>query len=215
MRFSLPILLLFLNCNLVAQEEISSIKDPRDGEIYATVEIDGIEWFSDNLRYQTQTSFCPSDSKSEADCQNGNFYSYTELDSICPADWRIPNEKDWQSYFNYRIQSKNGSLQDVRLDTIAEEYLSVIYRDTTSKVSLLDGKNPLAISEFGWVQGKKKQAWGTTTFWIRNSKVDDNRFHLHIRDQNFTIHRHTHNVEDRKRKNRRFMVKCVRTLSNH
>ena len=212
MRFILLILLLFLSCKLVAQVDVNVITDERDGERYATVEIDGIEWFRDNLRYQTETSYCPNDSKSLADCERGNFYSNTALDSVCPVGWRIPTDKDWKSYFEYRLHSKNGSLQDVRLDTMYEEYISVIYRDTSNSVSLLDGENPLDITKSGWVQGKKKRDWGTTTFWIRNSKIDDRRFHLHVRDQNFTIHRHSHNVEDRKRKNRRFMVKCVRTL---
>jgi len=213
-RYILAILTISMGLNLFAQGEGSSMTDDRDGEIYTTVTIDGIEWFRDNLRYQTETSFCPNDSKALSDCAQGNFYTNAALDSVCPAGWRIPNDKDWKQYFAYRLQSKEGSLLDVRLDTMHEEYLSVIYRDTTSKVSLLDESNPLGIDEVGWVQGKKRQAWGTTTFWIRNTEVEDKRFHLHVRNQNFTIHRHSHHVEDRKRMNRRFMVKCVRSLTD-
>jgi uncharacterized protein (TIGR02145 family) len=183
--------------------------DNRDGRIYKTVRIDNTIWFQDNLMFETAESYFPNNTKKESNCPNGNFYSYKELEYVCPIGWKIPNEKDWEHYFKYRIESQNRSILDVRLDSIYEEYLTVIYRDTTNKVNLLDGLNPLRISDFGWVEGNKIRDWGTTTFWIKNSKIEDKRFHLHIRNGNYTIHRHKHNLDDTKRKSRKFMVKCV------
>lgn len=199
-------------CLMFGQLAVDKMIDHRDGRIYQTVQIDSTIWFLDNLMFETAHSYYPNNTKKVSNCPNGNFYPYKELASVCPDGWRIPNEKDWEQYFKYRIESQNGSLLDVQIDSLNEEYLTVIYRDTTDKVNLLEEGNPLRIAHFGWVEGNKFRDWGTTTFWIKNSQVEDKRFHLHLRNGNYTFHRHQHNLDDTRKKTRKFMVKCVSSI---
>lgn len=37
---------------------------------------------------------------------------------------------------------------------------------------------------------------GTMTIWVRHSEVKDDRFHVHIGDNNYIIHTHQHRIDD-------------------
>lgn len=191
--------------------ELGSFTDNRDGRVYETVAIGNTIWFKTNLLLETEQSFCPRVSKRASDCAHGNFYNYEEKENVCPAGWRIPSEIEWEEYFIDRLQRQGGSIFDVRVDTLMEEFMSLIHKDTLGRVRLFGEGNPLGLTDVGWVEGKKVRSWGSTTFWMKNSAIADKRFHLHVSDDNYVFHRHAHNMDDVRRRRRKFMVKCVKT----
>lgn len=194
---------------MFAQTNITTIEDPRDGRTYEIIEIGTIKWFRDNLRFETASSYCPNFQKRKSACANGNFYTYQELDEVCPQGWRIPNNIEWSNYFAYRLGDQNGEIIDVKIDTLEGEYLTVNYTDTKDRVNLFGASNPLKLTEFGWVEGNRIKNKMTTTIWVKHSEIEDNRFHVHIGNKNYVFHRHKHNIDDAPKKSRKFMVKCV------
>ena len=106
----------------------SMITDPRDGNTYRTVVINGYRVFAENLRYadsvasinlKGQTT-CNNNYFTETCAKGGRLYSWTaavDLDSkwnraeakslindphrgICPDGWHIPNNAEWSALFS-------------------------------------------------------------------------------------------------------------------
>jgi uncharacterized protein (TIGR02145 family) len=69
--------------------------DPRDGYSYAVTAIGGVQWFAENLRYQTADSRCYEGD--EANCaDHGRWYRLEDALRACPTGWRVPTEEDWR-----------------------------------------------------------------------------------------------------------------------
>jgi uncharacterized protein (TIGR02145 family) len=78
---------------------VGAFTDPRDGEVYRTIEIAGKIWLGDNLRFKTDTS-----SKPGLESQNiatfGRLYPRANADELVPAGWRLPTPADWSELFD-------------------------------------------------------------------------------------------------------------------
>jgi uncharacterized protein (TIGR02145 family) len=206
------LLLLFFPIVLNAQERtLDSLLDARDGRKYRIVQINNTQWFYDNLKFETEASFCPNFSKKEDQCQYGNFYAYQESEKVCPDGWGLPSEQDWFEYLEFRMKSFGGTFSDISIDTLMEEFISLIYVDQIDKMNLFENSNPLGLQSIGWVEGKKLIKKRSTTFWLKHSIIDDKRFHMHVGNSDLVLHRHGHHVNDVKRKARKFLIKCIRS----
>ncbi len=53
----------------------SSIKDPRDGNVYPIVTIGGLTWFAKNLNHETPETFCYQDKPGNCE-QYGRLYRW-------------------------------------------------------------------------------------------------------------------------------------------
>jgi uncharacterized protein (TIGR02145 family) len=68
--------------------------DPRDGQIYRTVQIGGQIWMAQNLNYQTVNSWCYDNNSAHCDIY-GRLYNWEAAMTACPVDWRLPENADW------------------------------------------------------------------------------------------------------------------------
>ena len=204
--------MLGISANAIAQESPQFL-DTRDGNNYRTIQVHSTIWLQDNLRYETAHSYYPNSTKKKEKVANGNFYSYQEAQEVCPQGWRLPSEEDWEAYFVYLLASQDDARVAYKVDTLHEEFISLVFRDTSERVNLFSSTSPLSLRDIGWVEGRKFRPNGTMSYWITHSKQEDKRFHIHLRKRNYTMHRHKHHLEDKKRKRRQFMVRCVRNFS--
>lgn len=69
----------------------STMTDPRDGQKYPTVTIDGSTWMTAYLNYKTENSIL--DTLIE---NNGRMYQRTEYNQVCPASWHTATTLDWK-----------------------------------------------------------------------------------------------------------------------
>ena len=71
--------------------EFGSFTDERDGNVYRTVDIDGLVWFVDNLKYEVPDglTFCNCGDTTSCDGW-GRLYPFKEAKVACPAGWRLP-----------------------------------------------------------------------------------------------------------------------------
>lgn len=109
---------MIVSCDEDNEEEVYKIPpvnsgvfvDQRDGEVYNWVEYDGLQWMTENFRYDINSYVdCrnyidPQDWVDYADEQHsthnrakyGMYYSLDGARRACPEGWRIPTDEDWQ-----------------------------------------------------------------------------------------------------------------------
>lgn len=96
--------------------EYGTLADERDGQEYKTVEINGLTWMAENLRYKTPDStrsYCYQDS-----CvKYGRYYSYPfttdSTEALCPTGWHISTGADWENLLEFAGPTANEDLRSV------------------------------------------------------------------------------------------------------
>ncbi|MFK7758182.1 MAG: FISUMP domain-containing protein [Flavobacteriales bacterium] len=93
MKTTLAALLLLSLCSSLALNDITTFIDQRDQNQYHYIELNGLNWMTENLRYNTEASMCVNE-ESDKCFSCGEFYLVEEALSICPVGWRLPTEKE-------------------------------------------------------------------------------------------------------------------------
>lgn len=85
------------------------LDDPRDGSHYRAVSIGNQVWMAENLRYGKLTD----DELVNLGIWNGSTgrYNYEKAVSICPEEWHLPSEKEWNELLSYaKVMKNKGSV---------------------------------------------------------------------------------------------------------
>lgn len=72
-----------------------TFNDPRDGQIYNTVEIDNQTWFSENLNFVTTNSWWYDNDPANGDIY-GRLYTWDAAIFACPTGWHLPSDDEWK-----------------------------------------------------------------------------------------------------------------------
>lgn len=76
--------------------------DERDGNQYDLVELNGLQWFAENLRLKTENSTAVSDSALSC----GEFYVVDDAFKVCPDGWRLPTETEVKRLIKHNKRGK-------------------------------------------------------------------------------------------------------------
>ncbi len=197
---------LFSSFQLFSQ---NTFVDIRDQQVYSYHQANGLNWMTENLRYLSPNSYCKAIKPKDEICQQYNFYPKQDLSEVCPEGWNIPSESQWDEFFAWYYKQRIKLKGEIKLDTMDKEDnvdSQAWYQDETKKLDLFDPENKLNFSSSNWVQGKKLGDRENMTMWLSNG---DSNFHVHFGHVGVVKHNHKHHIEDKKRKIRQFVVRCV------
>ncbi|MEM1124376.1 MAG: FISUMP domain-containing protein [Bacteroidota bacterium] len=186
--------------------QADTLTDHRDGKKYEIILIDSLWWMTQNLRLTTGDSYFPNFNKKKEQLKSGNFYPKKEVGKLCPKGWRIPTGEEWARAI---VNVYNA---DSIITKKVEYNNSDIFQFAPENLVDFTKKNALNIKRYGWVQGNKFNYKGGTTFWL-NYAYDPN-YHLHFGLDGFSQHTHQHHIEDKPKKQRKFLIRCVCSISN-
>ncbi|MEM1319629.1 MAG: FISUMP domain-containing protein [Bacteroidota bacterium] len=72
------------------------LTDPRDQQVYPTIQVGAQRWLASDLKFETPSSFCYNNTPSHCQ-QYGRLYNFNEAKKACPPGWKLPDEREWQA----------------------------------------------------------------------------------------------------------------------
>lgn len=84
---------------ILQNEKINSniFTDPRDGQTYKTVELNGLTWIAENFNYDIGEGSSYINNDPMTSRKYGRLYSWEAAKKACPKGWRLPTDKDFKS----------------------------------------------------------------------------------------------------------------------
>jgi len=75
----------------------NAFTDPRDGQAYRTVELDGLRWLAQNLNYDVGEGCWFYDNGPKNGEKYGRLYTWETAKKACPPGWRLPTDEEWRA----------------------------------------------------------------------------------------------------------------------
>ncbi|HEY5822830.1 MAG TPA: FISUMP domain-containing protein [Cyclobacteriaceae bacterium] len=201
--------------SLYAQFPTDRLIDVRDGKEYRIKTINNTTWMLDNLDYESKNSVGLTEEQ-QSNFKNvnlhGRYYHFTNIDSVCPTGWRIPNTQDWIDYFNFLVKE---SPKKIKLEMVAleDENYYFSFLNYEKRIDLFKIGNPLNLNPTGRIEGGK---FNVPTMYADYYTTDSKetfkgKSHIHIMNAYTTVHSHEHNLQlDKEEELRKFMVRCAK-----
>lgn len=74
--------------------------DPRDNQVYPTVQIGDQCWMQKNMNYETGNSWCYANNSSNCNTY-GRLYDWETALKVCPNGWHLPSDAEWQKLVDF------------------------------------------------------------------------------------------------------------------
>lgn len=74
--------------------------DPRDGQVYRTVEIDSMVWTAQNMNYYMVGSYCYDNNDSNC-TKFGKLYDKSTIFLICKDGWHVPSKDEYEKLLKF------------------------------------------------------------------------------------------------------------------
>jgi uncharacterized protein (TIGR02145 family) len=211
-KVAIAILFLFTIMNLMPANlylDENSYTDPRDGQVYETVEIENNIWFKENLKYQTTHSICYDNLVSNCE-KYGMLYPYNEALTACPEYWRLPDHTDVE-----KLYSLMGN-QKIKMIAEPGEWNVRSGKKFNNSVGLsvlpagrIDSFSFYSIEKEKWIDTMAFHQKGiAASFWLNDIENSEGVLHWHIGtpigEIKSDMHRHRINLEEHK-----FSIRCL------
>lgn len=78
------------------KDEANIFTDPRDGQTYKTIELNGLRWMAQNLNYDMGEGCWYYKHNPKNGEQYGQLYTWEAAKKACPPGWRLPTDEEWR-----------------------------------------------------------------------------------------------------------------------
>lgn len=198
------------------EDEVKSITDPRDGEVYPVVTIGDQVWMAANLRatkYNDGTDIPNVTDNTEwkelssgAYCWFDNDISYKDVygalynwytvntDKLCPAGWHVPSDDEWTTLDEYYGRVAAGKLK--------EEGTSH-WKSPNTGATNASGFTALP-GGYRYYLGSSFSQFGNAGFWWSSTEISPNAWYRYMTYSMEVIIRNNQN------KNSGYSVRCIK-----
>lgn len=162
-----PVALLLLALGLASSERTtSSFTDPRDGQVYRTVQLIGKTWLAENLNYDVGEGCWFYDDDPGNGKKYGRLYTWEAAKRACPPGWRLPEKEETEELIGYFGEATSA-------------YKALIEGGSSGFNALLGGSNSgneyLGRLGFYWSATER----GADDAWYYYFSSDDRRVNLY------------------------------------
>ena len=100
--------------------------DPRDGNIYPMIEINGLWWLAENLNYEAEDGSTEIEDNINNELRFGRLYTHEAIDIAIPHGWRLPTQIEVEDLIEMALATEEGmqSLYSPRQCMYAETFNS-------------------------------------------------------------------------------------------
>lgn len=206
------IALILINTTITnGQSEIAyqTFTDNRDGKTYQTIELGATTWIAENMKFKTANAE-EHISELTQTAYDGYYYPFDEINEVCPTGFRIPTTKEWEIYMFLILDLKDISEREIEFSRFTKKGNEALVGSISGKIlQPFKNPNPLNVKDHGHTQSGKIVALGSFNIWIKHDNSSDPKYHLHLDQDGYLIHTHKHNIITKKKKLRKFSVRCV------
>ncbi len=90
---------------------IPTFTDPRDGQVYPTIQIGNQCWLQKNMNYPTGNSWCWDGDSSNCSIY-GLLYDWSSALSACPEGWHLPSKGEWGELLSLLGNNAGGEMKE-------------------------------------------------------------------------------------------------------
>jgi len=88
------------NSCIYPPDHCTDVIDARDGAKYKAIKIGDLCWMTNNLNYESPSSWCYDDSAINCD-SHGRLYRWDKARQICPDGWHLPSFSEWMELLDH------------------------------------------------------------------------------------------------------------------
>ncbi len=172
--------------------DLTALKDGRDGKIYKTVKIGDQTWMAENLNYKTDGSYCYNDDN--GNCKEyGRLYTWMAAMQACPSGWHLPSSDEFETLLKIVENDSREGINKLK---------AIRWEDG-------EGKYGFSALPAGFLYNEYREYRGGghyTYFWTSTKVNDDQAYRLLINDNSAS--RDTLRLTYRSRNNG-YSVRCL------
>ena len=203
--YSLVLVLGYFSSNAQNSNSDKILEDTRDGNQYEIIKIQNLWWMNENLNYSMSDAYCYNNISTNCET-HGRLYSFDDALEACPADWRLPSEKEFEQLMRF-IEGK-------KWDGHRKFNISGNWEDWKKG----NNKAGLKIFPSGLKHKKKFKTLGeSANFWVfQPDKVREaSHIHINLEEKNEPKHLisfwHNHEIHNPIKNKRLFSIRCVKS----
>ena len=100
------LVLLFLLLSVTRLTGQAKFTDPRDGNEYRTLTVQGVTWMAENLRYKPAGGADYFDNDPNNVPIYGMLYDWETANKVCPDGWHLPSGNEYHELVNFNEQKE-------------------------------------------------------------------------------------------------------------